>query len=130
MTYGRPPFAHIQNQLSRIMAITNPNHEITFPDTGVGDVIIPPSLKGTLRKCLNRDPTQRPTVDQLLSKEDVYLHPEQPGTVMMNEDILGQIIAKVVERCRDPKRGLPNAEEVKVYPRSFMEKIREMVEKG
>ena len=130
MTYGRPPFAHIQNQLSRIMAITNPNHEITFPDTGVGDAVIPPSLKGTLRKCLNRDPTQRPTVDQLLSKEDVYLHPEQPGTVMMNEDILGQIIAKVVERCRDPKRGLPNVEEVKVYPRSFMEKIREMVEKG
>ena len=130
MTYGRAPFAHIQNQFNRIAAIINPEVEIIFPDTGVGDAVIPPSLKGTLRKCLNRDPTQRPTVDQLLSKQDVYLNPEQPGTVMMNEDILGQIIAKVVERCRDPKRGLPNAEEVKVYPRSFMEKIREMVEKG
>ena len=130
MTYGRPPFAHIVNQLSRIMAITNENHTITFPDTGVGDVVVPPALKGVLRKCLNRDPEKRPTVQQLLSHEDVYMYPEQPGAVMMNEDILGQIISKVVERCRDPKRGLPNAEEVRVYPRSFMEKIREMVEKG
>ena len=48
----------------------------------------------------------------------------------MNEDLLGQIIAKVVERCKDPKRGLPTSEEVRVYPRSFMDKIREMVEKG
>ncbi|KAK3724887.1 hypothetical protein LTR37_000935 [Vermiconidia calcicola] len=130
MTYGRPPFAHIPNQLSRIMAITNPNHAITFPDTGVGDIVVPPSLKGLLRKCLNRDPDRRPTVKQLLSDEDGYMHPEQPGTVMMSEDLLGQIIAKVVERCKDPKRGVPSAEEVKVYPRSFMEKIREMVEKG
>ena len=130
MAYGRPPFAHIPNQLSRIMAITNPNHIISFPDTGVGDVTIPPSLKGILRKCLNRDPERRPTVQQLLSEEDCYLHPEQPGSVMVNEDLLHQIIAKVVERCRDPKRGVPNPEEVKIYPRSFMEKIREMVEKG
>lgn len=130
MTYGRPPFAHIQNQLSRILAITDPKHEITFPDTGIGDAIIAPSLKGVLRKCLNRDPARRPTVDQLLSANDVYLHPEQPGTVMMNEDILGQIISKVVHRCSDAGRGLPNSQEVQMYPRSFMEKIREMVEKG
>ena len=50
--------------------------------------------------------------------------------MVMNEDLLGQIIAKVVERCKDPKRGLPTTEEVSVYPRSFMDKIREMVEKG
>jgi len=130
MTYGRAPFAHIANQFSRISAIVDENHIITFPDTGVGGVVVPPSLKGTLRKCLNRDPEKRPTVRQLLSHEDVYLYPEQPGSVMMSEDILGQIISKVVERCRDPKRGLPNTEEVRVYPRSFMEKIREMVEKG
>ena len=130
MTYGRPPFAHIQNQLSRIMAITNPNHDISFPDTGIGDATIAPALKGVLRRCLNRDPSRRPTVDQLLGKEDVYLHPEQPGTVMMSEELLGQIIAKVVQRCGDGQRGLPGAGEVQSYPRSFMEKIREMVEKG
>ena len=130
MTYGRPPFAHISNQLSRILAITNPNHAISFPDTGVGNAIVPPNLKGVLRKCLNRDPERRPTVQQLLSEDDPYLNPEQPGSVIMNEDLLGQIIGKVVERCKDPKRGIPNQDEVKVYPRSFMEKIREMVEKG
>ena len=35
MAYGRPPFAHIQNQITRIMAITNPKHIIEFPETGV-----------------------------------------------------------------------------------------------
>ncbi|KAK0261933.1 hypothetical protein LTR48_007483, partial [Friedmanniomyces endolithicus] len=34
MTYGRPPFAHIQNQISRIMAITNPKHAFEYPELG------------------------------------------------------------------------------------------------
>ena len=59
MTYGRPPFAHIPNQLSRIMAITNPQHAIAFPETGIGDAAVPPNLRGTLRRCLNRDPERR-----------------------------------------------------------------------
>ena len=51
------------------------------------------------------------------------MNPEQPGTVILTEDYLGQIIAKVVEKCRDPKRGVPSEAEIyKVYPRSFMEK--------
>ena len=130
MTYGKPPFAHIPNQLSRIMAITNPNHHIVYPDTGVGGAVIPPSLKATLRKCLNRDADQRPTVAKLLEDSDPYLNPERPGFVVMDEDLLGQIIQKVVDRCKDTRRGLPPPEEIKVYPRSFMERIRDMQEKG
>jgi serine/threonine-protein kinase TTK/MPS1 len=49
---------------------------------------------------------------------------------MMSEDLLRQIIDKVVDRCRDPKKGVPTPEEVRTYPGSFMVKIREMVEKG
>lgn len=130
MTYGRPPFAHISSQFSRILAITNPKVAIEYPERGVGGVVVPPSLKGTLRRCLNRDPEMRPTAKQLLSETDGFLNPEAAGAVMMSEDLLRQIIDKVVDRCRDPKKGVPTPEEVRTYPGSFMAKIREMVEKG
>lgn len=130
MTYGRPPFAHIPNQISRIMAITNPKVGIEYPDRGIGGAIIPASLKGTLRRCLMRDPELRPTAKQLLSETDGFLNPEAGGAVMMSEDLLRQIIGKVVDRCTDPKKGVPTPEEVQTYPGSFMVKIREMVEKG
>ncbi|KAK5126894.1 hypothetical protein LTR85_008252 [Meristemomyces frigidus] len=130
MTYGRPPFAHITNQISRIMAITNPKHTIEFPERGVGGAMVPPGLKATLRKCLNRDPERRPTAKQLLSDEDPFINPEGQGGVLITEVILSQIINKVVDRCKDPKRGIPSPDEVGQYPHNFMVKIREMQEGG
>lgn len=129
MVYGRPPFAHIANQISRIMAITNSKVVIEFPDKGVGGVTVPAALKGTLRRCLQRDLHARPTVKQLLSHSDPWLYPDVGNAVAMSEDLLAQIIDKVVERCKDPKRGIPSPDEVKQYPASFMSKIREMVER-
>ncbi|KAH0323399.1 kinase-like protein, partial [Aureobasidium melanogenum] len=129
MVYGRPPFAHIANQISRIMAITNSKVVIEFPDKGVGGVTVPSALKGTLRRCLQRDLHARPTVKQLLSHSDPWLYPDVGNAVAMSEDLLAQIIDKVVERCKDPKRGIPSPDEVKQYPASFMSKIREMVER-
>lgn len=129
MTYGRPPFAHIANQISRVMAITNPAVQISFPSTGIGGVPVPSSLRGTLRRCLQRDPSFRPTIKSLLSESDPWLYPEANAQVSMSEELLGQIIAKVVERCRDPVRGVPGPDEVSQYPASFMVKIREMVER-
>lgn len=32
MTYGKTPFQHIINQLSKLHAIIDPSHEIEFPD--------------------------------------------------------------------------------------------------
>lgn len=131
MTYGRPPFAHVANQYSRIVAITDAKHTIDFPATGVGAAPVPPSLRRTLRKCLNRDPAQRPSVKELLDSMDQFLYPEGDGRgVWMSEEMLGQIIGRVVERCKDPKRGVPTSEEVRQYPASFIAKIQEMVEKG
>lgn len=129
MVYGRPPFAHIANQISRIMAITNPRVVIEYPSVGVGGVPVPAAVKNTLRKCLQRDANLRPTVRQLLSSNDPFLYPEAGNSVAMSEELLGQIIDKVVERCRDPKRGVPGQEEVRQYPASFMAKIREMIER-
>lgn len=129
MTYGRPPFAHITNQITRIMAITNTKHIIEFPEAGVGGVRIPSTLRATLRKCLNRDPERRPLIKQMLSDSDPYLNPEGTGdAVLMDEALLGQIINKVLDRCRDPNRSVPTLEEAVAYPRSFMNKIREMQE--
>ncbi|USW48668.1 Putative serine/threonine-protein kinase, active [Septoria linicola] len=129
MAYGRPPFAHIGNQISRIMAITNPRHVIEFPELGVGDVPIPSTLRGTLRRCLNRDPDKRPLIKDMLSENDAYLNPEGTGNaVLMDEALLGQIINKVLDRCRDPNRGIPTPDEAQLYPKSFMTKIREMQE--
>lgn len=132
MAYGRPPFAHIAQQFSRIMAITNPKHEISFPSTGVGGAHIPPSLRRCLRRCLNRDAEQRPTIAELLSDSDPYMNPEREDVVLLDEHLLAQIIGKVVERCRDNggRKGFPEPEEVRMYPRSFMEKIWGMAEKG
>lgn len=129
MVYGRPPFAHIPNQISRIMAITNSRVVIEYPSKGVGDVPVPPTVKNTLRKCLQRDPSLRPTVKQLLSTNDPWLYPEAGNAVAMTEELLAQIIDKVVERCRDPVRGVPDKQEVGQYPSSFMSKIREMIER-
>lgn len=130
MAYGRPPFAHIPNQITRIMAITNPKHVIEFPETGVGGAMIPPTLIGTLRRCLNRDPDKRATIKQMLAESDPYLNPEGTGagSVLISEDLLGQIINKVIDRCRDPKRDLPGPEEAAQYPRSFFTRIRTMQE--
>lgn len=125
MTYGRPPFAHIANQISRIMAITNPKHHIEFPETGLGGVAVPPALRLTLRKCLNRDPERRPKIPELLSEQDPYLHPDGDGRqAMMGEELLARVINKIVQRCGD-KTGLPLQHEVDSYARSFIAKIRE-----
>ncbi|KAI9657792.1 MAG: Dual-specificity kinase, spindle pole body (SPB) duplication and spindle checkpoint function [Bathelium mastoideum] len=143
MTYGRPPFAHIPNQVHRVMAITNPGIEINFPECGVGGSWIPHALRATLKKCLNRDQTKRPTVADLLSERDPFLFPDGHITrdgnsaeytggeaLPISQDLLGQIIARVVDRCRDTKRGLPSEEEVRQYPASFFAKIAEMMERG
>lgn len=133
MTYGRPPFAHIKNQWHRVMAIINPNHIIEYPDHGIGGVVIPSSLKDCLKSCLTRDASLRPTVAQLLDEKDRFLNPDREvekwtadGAVPMTEHVLEQILTRIVERCRDPKRGIPTDEEMRVYPRAFLERVKEM----
>lgn len=133
MTYGKPPFAHIANQWNRVMAIINPSVAISYPPTGVGGVTVPNSLKRLLKSCLNRDPAERPTLAQLLGRKEAFLNPdtvlekwEAEGAVPVTEHVLEQILGKIVERCKDPKRGCPTSEEMKVYPRAFLDRVKEM----
>lgn len=125
MTYGRPPFAHISNQISRIMAITNPKHTIEYPEIGVGGARIPSTLIGTLRRCLNRDPERRPQILDMLAENDPYLNPEGPrNSMVMTDEVLSQIIHKIIERCKDPKRGPPAPDESNLYAKTFLDRIR------
>jgi serine/threonine-protein kinase TTK/MPS1 len=128
MVYGRPPFAHIANQMARVLAIVNRNHAIAFPDLGVGDVRVPPGLKATLRRCLNRDPKRRPTVQQLLDERDVFLYPDGGEDLRIPQELLGQIIQRVADRFRDQNKPIPTDEEIRQYPASFYEKIRQLLE--
>jgi serine/threonine-protein kinase TTK/MPS1 len=128
MVYGRPPFAHIANQMARVLAIVNRQYEIQFPDLGVGDVRVPPGLKATLKRCLNRDPKRRPTVAQLLDERDVFLYPDGGDDLRIPQELLGQIIQRVADRFRDPNKAAPTDDEIRQYPASFYEKIRQLLE--
>ena len=124
MTYGKPPFAHIANQMQRCMAIPNPRHEIAFPTKGVGGVLVPSGLNKTLRSCLNRDIKQRPTLQQLLAIDDPFLHPESAmGMVEQGEDrvsVSEELIAKmqhyIVSHLRE---GQVNEQTMREWPRRF-----------
>ena len=134
MTYGQPPFAHIQSQMQRIMSIPNPKVEINFPTRGIGDVIVPFGLIKTLRRCLTREISLRPTVQELLQDSDAFLDP-----VAISPAILGRMIGSVVTYCRSkeekmrtngeilPRDGpsvLPDDEEVGKWPQYLYDKLR------
>ena len=130
MVYGSPPFAHIQNQIHRIMAIPNPKHAIEFPEKGVGDVLVPASLIKTLKWCLERDQHRRPTIAQLLDQRDPFLYPDavKEGTVEMSQETLRRILANVVNYCNT--KGIPSQAEVAEWPAVYFTKIKELMKEA
>lgn len=130
MVYGRPPFAHIPNQMARVFKIVDPDYAIEFPSKGIGNQRVPPGLKSTLFNCLQRDPSLRPTIPQLLSTRDPFLYPENGyPDLMIPQELLAQIIMRVAERFRDERKEPPTEEEIRSYPASFYEKIRALMER-
>ncbi|KAH0537080.1 hypothetical protein FGG08_006082 [Glutinoglossum americanum] len=124
MVYGKPPFAHITNQIQRIMAIPNPNHIIEYPTKGVGGMFVPPCLVRTLKGCLQRDQHLRPTIRDLLDERDPFLYPdsENEGLVEISQDLLGRILANVVNHC--DKIGIPSEAELATWPAGFFARIK------
>lgn len=139
MTYGQPPFAHITKPMDRIYAIPNPEVEIEFPATGIGRSVVPFGLIKTLRRCLQRDQTLRPTIKELLSDADPFLNP-----VAISPDMLGRVIGNVVSYCRKREESyrqsgqlgqagiscLPRDEDMRGWPQAFYEKLRQAQEDG
>lgn len=69
MVYGRTPFAHIKNVLTKLSCIQDPNHEITYRP------VDEPLLIDVLKGCLQRDPLKRMSIPELLNHP--YLHSGQ-----------------------------------------------------
>lgn len=129
MTYGRQPFAHIPKPMQRIMAITNPIVQISYPETGVGGAPVPPGLIKVLQGCLQRDQNKRPTVDQLLGSRDPFLHPDAAfkHTIPMTQDMLGRVLHNAISHCR--ARGLPSEHELRTqWPGGFFQKLKDLYE--
>lgn len=139
MTYGQPPFAHIAKQFDRIMSIPNPKVEIQYPGTGIGGSVVPFGLIKTLKRCLQRDQTLRPTISELLSDADPFLNP-----VAISPDMLGRVIGNVVSYCRKREESfrqagqlgqegiscLPRDEDMRGWPLAFYEKLKQAQEEG
>lgn len=130
MVYGKPPFAHIANQMQRILAIPNPNHIISFPDCGVGGVAVPRSLIRTLHGCLDRDQRQRPTVDELLSVSNPFLYPDTAirDTVPIGQELIARLQHNIIRHIRE--KGMPNDTELATWPARFFASIKAAVEEG
>ncbi|MCJ1246413.1 Dual-specificity kinase, spindle pole body (SPB) duplication and spindle checkpoint function [Trapelia coarctata] len=130
MVYGKPPFAHITNQLQRVMAIPNPSHVIQFPGTGVGGAPVPTGLIVTLRQCLDRNLAKRPKVQQLLADTDPFLHPDTqiPRTVPVNEELIGRLQRSIIKHIQE--RGIPSEAELSTWPVRYFASIKAAVEEG
>ncbi|KAL8670469.1 MAG: hypothetical protein Q9168_004993 [Polycauliona sp. 1 TL-2023] len=130
MVYGKPPFAHIANQMSRIMAIPNPNHIIDFPDKAIGGVPVPFGLLRTLKVCLNRDQTLRPTVDDMLAPGDPFLDPDTAtvGTVPVGMEMIARLQSSMIRHIKE--KGMPTEHELAGWPQRYFASIKAAVEEG
>lgn len=124
MSYGRQPFAHIQNQMSRCRAIIDWNYAIEFPSRGVGGAPLPKSLIRTMKKCLTRDQHERPTVGQLLDEGDPFLYPIEcsEDSIPMTEELLGRILQSVAAKCKE--RVPTEAELLSIWPAGYFASLR------
>ncbi|XP_036895332.1 dual specificity protein kinase TTK isoform X2 [Sturnira hondurensis] len=89
MTYGKTPFQHIINQISKLHAIIDPNHEIEFPDIPEKD------LQDVLKCCLIRDPKRRISIAELLAHPYVHIQTQpgnHKGTSEEMKHVLGQLV--------------------------------------
>ncbi|XP_069743503.1 dual specificity protein kinase Ttk isoform X2 [Narcine bancroftii] len=94
MTYGKTPFQHLTNQICKLQAIVDLNHEIKFPAIAENDLL------DVLKKCLLRNPKERISVGALLDHPYVHLQVQQQSVMKPNTEsrkemhhILSQLVA-------------------------------------
>lgn len=73
MIYGRPPYGGYQGT-QRMFAIMNPKVRISYPKNGLGHVRVPKEAIEAIKGCLDRDPTQRMTIEQAMNGS--FLNPQ------------------------------------------------------
>ncbi|XP_007903238.1 dual specificity protein kinase Ttk [Callorhinchus milii] len=75
MTYGKTPFQHITNQISKLQAIIDPSHEIQFAAIAERDLL------DVLKRCLVRNPKERLSVVDLLDHPYLCIQTRQQHSV-------------------------------------------------
>ncbi|TQN70234.1 putative serine/threonine-protein kinase mps1 [Colletotrichum shisoi] len=111
MVYGIPPFGTMAEPRSRIQAIVNWSHHIEIPATTEDGSCVPVALLQTMRRCLSRDQTARPTCETLLYEANNFLYPKEHNSALsaprdsqflpMTEELLGRVIQSIRMRCRE-----------------------------
>ncbi|KAK4103165.1 kinase-like protein [Parathielavia hyrcaniae] len=128
MVYGQCPFAKVPTMPARVNAIKDWSYPIEFPEQTEHGVRVPPSLLRTMKRCLNRDATQRPPCEELLSPTDAFLYPLEPSSEMVAAADHGQVIPITQELLRDVvwdvvqrvRRGeAADGEVLKVWPAAY-----------
>lgn len=139
MTYGRTPFSHLTNLYAKISAIPDPNYAIEYPDTGIGGAPVPRSLINTIRGCLDRDKEKRPTIPELLSMHDPFLHPgendddvdaegnRRDGMVLISEDMLIQLIKNTADAVE--RGGRPDEKTLRGWAKDVYGKLGRLMKK-
>jgi hypothetical protein len=97
IVYGRPPFAFIKDIMPRMFAITNPNHQISYPgDTSVGGESVSTDFDAvaTMKLCLVRDPKQRSRTSDLLVQPYLSVQHVQRPTAAPNSSADGEVTVK------------------------------------
>ncbi|KAK1171164.1 dual specificity protein kinase Ttk isoform X1 [Acipenser oxyrinchus oxyrinchus] len=87
MTYGKTPFQHITNQITKLQAIIDPSYEIEFPDIPEKD------LRDVLRRCLVRNPKERVSIDELLGHS--YLQMQLQSDPESEQQITSQELMRI-----------------------------------
>ena len=108
------------------MAITDFSRKIAFPALGLGQVAVPTDLVRTLKRCLNKDASRRPTVDQLIAERDLCLYPNASDKIFVSEQILGQLVHGIVNCVKT--NGVPPPEESESWSEGIFRGLQAAVE--
>ncbi|KAK4142116.1 kinase-like domain-containing protein [Dichotomopilus funicola] len=147
MVYGQCPFAKVPTMMARVNAIKDWNHTIEFPEATEHGVRVPPSLIRTLKRCLSRDQTLRPTCDELLAPTDPFLYPielssadgsavsgSHNGAVDMDKaipitpDLLRDVVWDVAQRVR--RGDVVDAEVLQLWPTAYWASCKKSLAAG
>ncbi|KAG4306210.1 hypothetical protein PORY_000198, partial [Pneumocystis oryctolagi] len=118
MVYGKTPFAHL-TMFQKIKAIPDPRYPINFPNMAfpishngqnqLDGVKVDKNLIRVMKSCLERDPSKRKTIPELL--QDKFLRPEKHfqshgPTIKLTLEQMIQLVEQTAEAVKSGKYNM------------------------